>query len=320
MLNSNRNSFGQALAIASSFLAIVVTFTCLGLYSGCAKAQDSKTDSKAESKSDTKTPEKSWEDFDLNNFTNPTKIDNEWMPLKPGTRFTWDGTTIDDEGDAIPHRVVFTITDLTKVIAGVRTVVCWDQDYSDGDLEETELVFFAQDNDGTVWHLGQYPEEYDEGKLVAAPCWLHGFEDARAGIMMKAEPKLGTPSYSQGWAPSVDWTDRAKVDQIGLKTSVPAGSYEDVLVIAETSQSEPDAQQLKYYARGVGNVRVGWRGAGEKTKETLELVKVEQLGPEALAEARAEALKLEKSAYKNSKDVYAQTQPAEHTPYKAEGQ
>jgi hypothetical protein len=301
-------------------LAIVVTLTFLGLYSGCAEAQDSKTDSKAESKSDTKTPEKSWEDFDLNNFTNPTKIDNEWMPLKPGTRFTWDGTTIDDEGDAIPHRVVFTITDLTKVIAGVRTVVCWDQDYSDGDLEETELVFFAQDNDGTVWHLGQYPEEYDEGKLVAAPCWLHGFEDARAGIMMKAEPKLGTPSYSQGWAPSVDWTDRAKVDQIGLKTSVPAGSYEDVLVIAETSQSEPDAQQLKYYARGVGNVRVGWRGAGEKTKETLELVKVEQLGPEALAEARAEALKLEKSAYKNSKDVYAQTQPAEHTPYKAEGQ
>ena len=66
-------------------------------------------------------------------------------------------------------------------------------------------------------------------------------------------------------------------------------------------------------ARGVGNVRVGWRGAGEKSKETLELTQVEQLSPEALAEVRAEALKLEKHAYEISKDVYAHTPPAEHT-------
>jgi hypothetical protein len=90
------------------------------------------------------------------------------------------------------------------------------------------------------------------------------------------------------------------VDQIGQNTCVPVDCYEDVLVIAESSASEPDAQQLKHYARSLGNVRVGWRGAGEKTKETLELVKHEQLSPEALAEARAEALKLEKHAYEVS--------------------
>jgi hypothetical protein len=74
---------------------------------------------------------------------------------------------------------------------------------------------------------------------------------------------------------------------------------------------EKDAQQLKYFAKGVGNIRVAWRGKGEKTKETLELVKVEQLGAAALAQARAEALKLEKSAYSRSKMVYAKTPPAE---------
>jgi hypothetical protein len=87
------------------------------------------------------------------------------------------------------------------------------------------------------------------------------------------------------------------------------GSYDDVLVIAEVSGAEKDAQQLKYFARGVGNVGVAWRGKGEKTKETLELVKVERLSPEALAEVRAKALLLEKSAYKISKSVYAHTPP-----------
>ena len=52
---------------------------------------------------------------------------------------------------------------------------------------------------------------------------------------------------------------------MGRKTSVAAGSYEDVLVIAESSETEIDALRLKYYAPGVGNVRVGWIGKDEKT-------------------------------------------------------
>ena len=74
---------------------------------------------------------------------------------------------------------------------------------------------------------------------------------------------------------------------------------------------EPDAQQLKYYARGTGNVRVGWRGSGEKTQETLELVRVDRLDAAALAAVRAEALKLEQSGYRHSPTVYAHTPPAE---------
>lgn len=256
-------------------------------------------------------PEKEFEDFDPNNFDRSTIIDNEWFPLQPGMQYIYEGFTV-EEGESIHHRGVFTVTDLTKEIDGVGTVVCWDQDFSDEELVETEIVFFAQDKDGTVWHLGEYPEEYEEGKVVDAPCWIAGIKDGKAGIMMKAKPQLGTPSYSQGWAPSVDWTDRGVVDQMGQKTTVPSGSYEDVLVIAESSKEEPNAFQLKYYARGIGNIRVGWRGE-DATKETLELVKIVHLSPEALSEARGEALKLEKRAYKISKDVYGQTKPAEHT-------
>jgi hypothetical protein len=79
--------------------------------------------------------------------------------------------------------------------------------------------------------------------------------------MMLAEPKLGRPSYSQGFAPPpFNFTDRGRVFQTGQQTNVPFGDFEDVLVIEEFNQEEPNAFQLKYYAPSVGNVRVGWRG------------------------------------------------------------
>ena len=288
----------RACAISSPFLVVLVALTCLGLSSGVVMAQ--KTD----------TPEKEFEDFDRNNFDRSTNIDNEWLPLKPGTQFVYEGFTLKG-GRRVPHRIVFTVTDLTKVIDGVRTVVCTDSDYSAGKLEEAELIFFAQDKDGNVWHLGQYRENHEDGEFAGGRAWLAGaLEGARAGIMMKAKPRLGTPSYSQGYAPPpFNWTDRAKVYQMGQKTCVPFKCYEDVLVIAESSKEERNAQQLKYYARGVGNIRVGWRGKDERKQETLQLVKVVHLGPEALAKVRAEALELEKRA-----SVYGRTPPAEHMP------
>jgi hypothetical protein len=219
----------------------------------------------------------------------------------------------DAEAEEIPHRIEFTVTDLTKEIAGVRAVVAWVEDYSDDQLVEAELAFYAQDNDGNVWYLGEYPEEYEDGEFAEASAWIAGLEDARAGIKMKAEPQLGTPAYFQGWAPAVEWTDYGQVDQMAQETCVAVDCYQDVLVSAESSLEETGAFQLKYYAPGVGNVRVGWRGA-DATQEELELVDLVQLSPEALAEARAQALALEKHAYEVSPDVYGQTPPAQQTP------
>lgn len=254
--------------------------------------------------SDTVSSSKPDEDVELKDvsmatFTNPTKIDNKWFPLTPGTRWTWQGTSVDDEGDEEAHWIVFTVTDLTREVAGVQTVVCWDRDYvadvgssfEDAELVEAELVFFAQDDDGAIWHFGQYPEEYDEGKLAGTPAWLHGIKDCKAGIHMPSNPQVGDPKFAQGWAPSVPWTDRAFVYQDGQEVEVPAGKYSDVLVFDESCQEEPDAHALKYYAAGVGTVKVGWRGT-PSDREVLELTKVEQLDDQAKAETRASAQEL----------------------------
>jgi len=249
---------------------------------------------------------KKYEELDPKNFDNPTKIDNQWMPLKPGKKFVYEGYTVED-GETTPHRIEFIVTDLTKVINGVKTVVIFDLDFNDENLEEAELTFFAQDNSGNVWHLGQYSEVYDEVEFVGGRVWLIGHLDgAKAGIMMKAEPKVGTPSYSQGYAPPpFNWTDRGRTYQMDQKTTVPAGIYEDVLITEEFNEEEPGAFQLKYYAKNVGNVRIGWRG-DDHTQETMELVEYSQLRPQEFSEVRTQALELEKRLY-----IYCTTPPAE---------
>jgi hypothetical protein len=252
------------------------------------------------------------EDFNPANFDRSVDVDNRWLPLEPGTQWIYTGSTLEGKR-RVGHRLISTVTDLTKVIGGVRSVAVWERDYGGGRLVEAELAFFAQDNDGTVWHLGEYPEEYERGRFVEAPAWIHGFKRARAGIAMKAGPRLGTPSYAQGLGPEVDWFDRARVYRMGVRTCVPAGCYRDVLVTDEFSRTEPGAHQLKYYAPGVGNVRVGWRG-DDPDQETLVLARVHKLRPGGLATARRAALRLEAHAYQVSKDVYGPTPPLERRP------
>src|SRR5215204_2832662 len=253
------------------------------------------------------------EDFERARFDDPTHIDNRWLPLKPGTQFVYEGSAIDN-GERISRRVVTTVTDLSKVIDGVRTLVISERDYTAGQLSEPELAFFAQDNTGNVWLVGEYPEEYDEGEFDKAPAWISGQKGARAGITMKAEPQLGTPDYAQGFAPPpVDFTDRARVYKMDQQTCTPVECYENVLVTEEFNPDEPGASQLKYYASGVGNVRVGWRGEKEEEKETLELVELNHLSSEALAKVRTKALEMDGRAYERSSEVYRETPKAEHT-------
>jgi len=248
------------------------------------------------------------EDYNRNKFSKSTTIDNRWTPFTPGAQFTTEGAATVD-GERIRRRVVFTVTDLTKVIDGVRSVVVWDRDYNNDVLVEAELAYFAQDDDGNVWQMGQYPEEYEEGKLAGTPAWIAGLEGAKAGILMRADPQLGTSDYSQGWGPEVEYADRAKVLRMDQKTCVTAGCYEGVLLTQEWDEADPAAKQLKYYAPDVGNVRIAWSGKDDE-KETMVLTRLSRLSPEELAKAREEATKLEQSAYKVLKDLYGKTQPA----------
>ena len=241
-----------------------------------------------------------------------THITNEWLPLRPGLQLTYKGSAIPEgEKTRVKRRVVSTVTDLSKFIDGVRTLVIWEKDYTAGKLGESEIAFFAQDKAGNVWLVGEYPEEYENGKVVDAPTWISGQKGARAGIAMLANPKVGSADYAQGFAPApVEFKDRARVYKKGQKSCTPLKCYNDVLVIEEFEKGVAGVFHLKYYAPNVGLVRVGWRGAKEVEKETLALVKRQQLGTKALKKADKEALRLDKNAYKRSAEVYGKTPQA----------
>jgi hypothetical protein len=297
-----------SLALRGSLAAALA----LGLLAGCAQKQEptAAAAAKAPDAPGHWTAEKGLETLDAARFASSTKVTNEWFPLSPGLRFTFEGSAVDEEGITIPLRMVLTTTDLTKTIGGVECVVNYDLDWKEGQLVEAENAFFAQDDSGNVWLMGEYPEEYDDGDGVVTlnPAWFHGLEGASAGILVPGRPALGSRSFSQGYSEAVDFTDRGKVDSVGVRTCVPADCYDDCVVIAEGSAGESELEQLKYYARGVGNVRVWSRGAKDVDKQRHVLVKVERIDAKELAKVRAAALELERGGYARNK-TYAQTSP-----------
>lgn len=260
-------------------------------------------------------------DFDDAVFESPTGFDNKWFPLQPGTQFTYTGT-VDDDGETVPAMVVFTVTDMTKEIFGVNTLVIWDQDFRivDGEqvLVEEELAFFAQDEDGNVWNFGEYSEEFEEGEgegdeegyfvYAGSPStWLHRLGDSaegpnttpEAGILVLGKQVKGT-LYLQGDAPNVDFLDCGQVYKKAKKLRSPLGrkrfGFKHVQVVRETSPPEVGAQ-LKYYARDQGLVKI--EAEDDPQAETLTLVEQVTLGTGALAIARQNVKRLEFNAYVN---------------------
>jgi hypothetical protein len=240
-------------------------------------------------------------------FTAPLTVNNPLFPLAVGTQFTYQGRIVAD-GESKAHSVTFTITDLVKTVDGVQTVVAWDRDFLEGELQEQELAFFAQDNQGNVWNFGEYPEEYESGKFTGAPStWIRGTDGAYGGIHVLSHPQLGM-KWREGLVPAIEFDDVSVVARTGQQVCLAGHCYQQVLVVDETSPNDPTSgHQIKYYAPGTGLIKVSARGGD--SQEFLTLTGVRHLGAADMAKIRAEVLAMDKRAYKVK--VYRTTTPAQ---------
>ena len=240
-------------------------------------------------------------------FSQPLAVDNPMFPLAVSTQFSYQGTIVQD-GESKPHTVTFTVTDVSKMVDGVQTVVAWDRDFLEGTLQEQELAFFAQDDQGNVWNYGEYPEEYEAGKFTGAPStWIRGVDSAYGGIHMLSQPRAGM-KYREGLVPAIEFDDVSVVTRTGQQTCLAGHCYRQVLVVDETSPNDPSSgHQIKYYAPRTGLIQVGARGGD--TQEFLTLSAVRHLGPAEMATIRTEVLAMDRRAYRVSK-VYRTTEPA----------
>lgn len=247
------------------------------------------------------------------NFSAPTKITGKWLPLVPGTRTVLEGRA-SEGGGVLPHRITLIITDLVKVIDGIPNLVAWEVDYNNNQLAESELAFFAQDNDGNVWNFGQYPELYENGKFTGAPrTWLGGVSHADAGVLVAAEPRPDRPvDVLQGSAPTVEFLDCVKDVQTGQHICVPTGCYDDARVVDERDPLKPaSGTQRKTYAPGVGTVQVA--AINDPEGETLVLVERNTLSPAELAKARQDVTALDQHG-RQTHETYRGTQPLQAGP------
>ena len=281
------------------------------------------------------------------NFSRPTRIDSKWLPLIPGTQLILQGQR-NLGGGLNPHNVIFTVTNLVKRIGGVPCVVVWDRDIDQGEIRESELAFFAQDDNGNVWNTGEYPEEYEQGILLGAEnTWIHGVEWAHAGVTIQKKPRLGTLGYLEAIAPENDFWDcglvlaksksgnggddgdddgdgdRSRIadqdrshrgkDRDGDRSRdtsvcVPSGCYKDWVVIKEWAPLD-GCDVIQTKTYAKGVGVVQVGAIGDPEGETLVLVQVNHLSPAALDEANRLALELDTRGY-SVNEIYATTEPA----------
>jgi hypothetical protein len=193
-----------------------------------------------------------------------THIDNQWFPLKPGTRYVYTGVK-----NGTPSRDVMTVTHQTKTIDGVRCVAVDDRLYLRGRLGERTTDWYSQDSQGNVWYFGENTAELDaQGHVTSTEgTWTTGVHGAKAGIYMPAHPHVGQAAqqeYYKGHA-----SDQFKV--IGLFGTVNAPGTKNALLTQETTPLEPGTVDHKMYVRGIGTVLEQTQKGGNERNELISV-------------------------------------------------
>jgi hypothetical protein len=195
--------------------------------------------------------------------------------MRPGTRWTY--REVADDGTA--QDVVVVVTTSTKKLAnGITARVVRDTVTENGGIVEDTFDWYAQDDAGNVWYLGEDTAEFEDGEVVSREgSWEAGRDGARPGIIMPAHPEPGLAyrqEYDEGEA-----EDNGAVLSTGEMAEVPAGLYRDVLLTKDWTTIEPDVLEYKLYAPGVGPVLVLDVSGGSGGRE--ELVTVDEAPPGA---------------------------------------
>lgn len=125
-----------------------------------------------------------------------------------------------------------------------------------GELTEITLDYFAQDDDGNVFYLGEDVDEYKNRKVSGhSGAWLYGKDTKHPGLLMPAHPKIGDTFKSED-VPKITW-ELDEVVSVSETVTVPAGTFQNCLKIRETA-SDGDTE-IKFYAPGVSCIKEGDR-------------------------------------------------------------
>jgi hypothetical protein len=184
--------------------------------------------------------------FDPNNFA--AGVTNQFFPLTAGTIDYYEGVS---EGSAQTDSVE--VLSDTKPIMGINAMIVHDRVYTAGALTEDTFDWYAQDNDGNVWYLGEDTKSLNNGQVVSTEgSWEAGVNGAQAGIIMWADPAAHIgEEYRQEFARGTA-EDLGKVVAVDQSVDVPFGSMTGCVKTEDRSALEPGTLENKFYCPGIG--------------------------------------------------------------------
>lgn len=164
-------------------------------------------------------------------------IDNPWLPLAIGSEWEYRATI---SGELT--RIAVSVPGDTRQIQGVAATAVHTTVLDVRDrLVEERVAWFAQDDAGNVWQLGE------EG------VWEAGVDGAQAGLAMPSQPRVGD-GYRTAYAEGVA-EDRARVLSLDASASVPYGDLAGLLEVEHVTPLQPGVVSRRLYAPDVGLVR-----------------------------------------------------------------
>jgi hypothetical protein len=192
-------------------------------------------------------PGSGWqESFDISACTMVTTGKNDYFILEPGYQLVLEG------GQEVLH---ITVLDETMEVDGMMTRVVEEREWRNGELIEVSRNFFAMcDETHDVYYFGEEVDMFQAGQLSShSGAWLSGEGDARFGLIMPGDPKVGM-KYYQEVAPGVAM-DRAEILSLDAVVNTPAGEFSQVLETGEGTALNLLEREIKTYAPGIGLIQ-----------------------------------------------------------------
>jgi hypothetical protein len=207
-------------------------------------------------------------EFDSNNFDDSTTLENDFWGLRiagPTSAILFsesdDGCEVSEAtipaGSTTGFGFFNSPYDINAVVIRDRE---WVSEECDGNytLVEDTYDWYAEDNDGNVWYMGEDTTAWDEEEncLTSAGSWKAGDDGAEPGVIMLADPSPGV-SYLQEYYEG-EAEDQAKVLRLNATVFIEyqEGEYLDCLQTKEYTALAPGEVEHKFYCRlsqgGVG--------------------------------------------------------------------
>ena len=201
----------------------------------------------------------------ISKFTNSTNITNPYFPVAIGKKYIYEGQTQDGLERIEEQRLT-----TTKTILGITCIIVNFKAYLGGTLIEEAWDWYAQDNDGNVWYFGEAVDNYNANGVLQdhGGSWEAGVDGAQPGTIMPANPQTGMAYREEYYFNHAE--DRAEITGTGFTVTIPLGTYTNCIKTKNWTELEPDLNENKFYAPGIGLVKE--ENVTDKTEIVLKAI------------------------------------------------